>query len=70
MIKNLQKAVDIAGGQTRLAKLIGVSQPRLWNWLNRDLVVPAEYVHPICSAVDNKVKPIELRPDIFGNKAA
>ena len=67
MIENLEKAIGLAGGQTQLAKMIGVSQPRMWNWLNRDKTVPGEYVRPICEAVNNQVLPSELRPDIFGD---
>lgn len=70
MIENLRKAVELAGGQTRLARMINVSQPRLWNWINRDKTVPAEFVQPICDAVDNKVKPHELRGDIFSDDAS
>ncbi len=66
MIENLEKAVSLAGGQTKLALAIGISQPRLWNWLNRDNSIPAEFVRPICQAVNNEVSPDELRPDIFG----
>lgn len=65
MIENLKKAIDLAGGQTQLSKAINVSQPRLWNWLNRDKIVPAEFVRPICQAVQDQIKPHELRPDIF-----
>ncbi len=57
----------MAGGQVALAKAINVSQPRIWNWLHRDHAIPAEYVLPICHAIDFKLKPTDLRPDVFSD---
>jgi len=66
----LQKAVDITGGQTSLAKLIKVRQSHVWNWLNRSLgVVPAEYCIKIEQATNSAVTRYELRPDVFGASA-
>lgn len=63
----LQKAVEITGGQTQLAKLIGVRQSHVWNWLNRSLgVVPADYCRAIEEATNGAVTRYELRPDVFG----
>lgn len=59
----LSRAVSIAGGQLALAKKIGTSQPRVWNWLNRDARVPAEFVLPIEHATG--VSRHELRPDLY-----
>jgi DNA-binding transcriptional regulator YdaS (Cro superfamily) len=66
MIEALRKAVELAGGQSRLAKAIGVRQQHVWNWLNRDGKPAAEYVLQIESAVSGKVTRYELRPDVFG----
>lgn len=66
-VKALKQAVSIAGGQSALAKLCGVRQPHIWNWLNRDNRVPAENVLAVCKAVSWKVTPHELRPDIYPN---
>jgi len=66
MKENLLKAVEIAGGQAALAKAINVSQPRIWNWLNRDHTIPAQYVIPICEAINFRLSPADLRPDVFG----
>jgi len=66
----LQKAVEIAGGQTCLAKLIGIRQSHVWNWLNRSLgVVPAEYCIKIEQATNGSVTRYDLRPDVFGASA-
>jgi len=63
----LQKAVDLAGGQLPLAKMIGVRQGDVWKWLNRAKreVPPAEYAIPIERAVGGQVTRHELRPDIY-----
>lgn len=62
-MKPLERAVSIAGGQVRLAKMIGTSAPRVWNWLNRDSRLPAEFVLPIERATG--VSRHELRPDLY-----
>ncbi|NKB77624.1 MAG: Cro/Cl family transcriptional regulator [Gammaproteobacteria bacterium] len=67
-MNNLKKAVEFLGGQTELAKALGVSQPRIWNWINRDKKVPAEYAMPIQTATNGKVTARDLRPDIFGEQ--
>lgn len=66
MIDALKKAVELAGGQSQLAKAIGVKQQHVWNWLHRDGKPAAEFVLPIESAVSGRVTRYELRPDVFG----
>lgn len=67
----LQKAIDLVSGQTELARLLAghtgrpVSQARVWNWLHRDALVPAEMVIPIETVVGGAVSRHELRPDIY-----
>lgn len=74
----IQKCVDLAGGQTALVEkmkphLSDALAPRLrqghvWGWLNRDRmspVPPAEYVTAMSKAVEERVSPYDLRPDIF-----
>lgn len=67
-LEALQKAVDIAGGQTRLAEMIAkytkknIFQPHVWHWLNKgEGKVPAEY----CAAIEwgTGVTRKELHPD-------
>lgn len=67
----LARAVEIAGGQSALARLIGepVKQGHVWYWLNTaNGIVPAEY----CIAIENGtgVSRHELRPDVFGAERA
>lgn len=79
-MKNTQKAliraVDICKGQSALARGINenlihhsvksVTQQRVWSWINKSEVVPAEYCIPIERATNGIVKAIFLRPDVFG----
>lgn len=64
-MSGLKKAIELAGGQSALARLIGVKQGHIWHWLNKSKKVPAEYVIPIETALDGQVKRHELRPDIY-----
>lgn len=67
MMTQLKNAIEICGGQTALAKAIGVQQPNIWNWLHRaGGVVPAEYCLKIESATNGEVTRYDLRPDVFG----
>lgn len=66
----LEKAIELAGGQSELARIINVSQPRIWNWLHRDKKVPAEYVNAIVNATGERVTRHQLRPDIFPDSDA
>lgn len=70
----LQRAVERAGGQTKLAAAIRermpeskVSQVHVWGWLNavKAPCPPAEYVIPICDALEWRMTPHELRPDLY-----
>lgn len=59
----IQKAVNIAGSQQKLASLCGVSQPTVWRWLNGG-GIDAIYVTRIVRATGGKVTAIEIRPDL------
>lgn len=61
----VQKAIDIVGSQSNLARRCGVKQQNVWNWLNRDKKVPAKYVLLIEKATRQQVSRYELRPDVF-----
>jgi DNA-binding transcriptional regulator YdaS (Cro superfamily) len=63
----LSRAIDAAGGQTALARALGVKQANVWWWLNRSGRVPAEQVIPI--EVATGVTRHELRPDLYPNDA-
>lgn len=61
----LAKAIDIVGGQTQLARLLGIKQANVWHWLNKAERVPGEYVLAIEAATGNQVTRHDLRPDLY-----
>jgi TorA maturation chaperone TorD len=61
----LAAAVDIVGGQAKLARLLGVSQPNVWHWLHKSERVPGEYVLKIEQATGGQVSRHDLRPDLY-----
>ena len=61
--KTIQKAIDIAGSQKKLADLCGVAQPTVWRWLHGG-GIDARYVMKIVSATNGKIKVAEIRPDL------
>jgi DNA-binding transcriptional regulator YdaS (Cro superfamily) len=60
----IEKAVRLAGGQTALARQIGVTQGAVWKWLNKSKKIRPENAAAISEAVGGQVAPYELRPDI------
>ncbi len=63
-LKALKRAVEIAGGQTALAKLLALEQGHIWWWLNKTKAASPKYVLAI-EAVTG-VSRHDLRPDVFG----
>lgn len=64
----LRLACERAGGQSRLAKLIGTTQGQVWYWLTKSKHgVPAEFVLPI--ERETGVPRSALRPDLFPQEA-
>lgn len=61
----LKKAIKLVGGQSALARAIGVQQPHIFNWLNRNKKVPASHVISIERATNGEVTRFDLRPDIY-----
>src|SRR6185312_16869830 len=53
------------GGQAKLARLLGVTQPNVWHWLHKSERVPGEYVLKIEEATGGKVSRQDLRPDLY-----
>lgn len=68
----LERAIEHAGGQTALAKKLGVKQANVWTWLNRvkGETPPAEFCLGIEVATAGAVSRYELRPDVFGAREA
>jgi DNA-binding transcriptional regulator YdaS (Cro superfamily) len=75
---SLIKAVELLGGQVRLAEAIRlahksagrevkVAQAHVWNWLNSSSPnPPAEHCIIIEQATNGAVTRYDLRPDVFG----
>lgn len=73
----IQRACDIAGGQSALARLLinprtkkPLTPQAVQYWCRDDNVVPAEWVLPIEAATENQVTRYELRPDLYPRTAA
>jgi DNA-binding transcriptional regulator YdaS (Cro superfamily) len=61
----LQTAIDVAGGQSALARYCGVAQQVVWNWLNRSAgEVPPDRCPAIEQATAGQVTCEALRPDV------
>ena len=65
MTEALTKAIAIVGGQTQLARLLGVKQANVWHWLKKADRVPGEYVLAIEKATGGEVTRHQLRPDLY-----
>lgn len=61
-MNGLQKAIDKAGSQSALARMIGTTQQNVHHWVKRSWV-PAEVVKSIEAATG--VPRHELRPDLW-----
>lgn len=71
-LKALLEAVEIAGGQSALARLATpfakreITQKDVWSWINRSKRVPPDCAIPVEMAVEGRVTRYRLRLDIFG----
>lgn len=61
--ETFEEAVRLAKGQTAFGKIIGVSQQRIWNWLNQGKWLPAEHVLKAEAATG--IARHRFRPDIY-----
>ncbi|EMH4161621.1 helix-turn-helix domain-containing protein [Pluralibacter gergoviae] len=59
----IQRAVEIAGSQKKLADLCGVAQPTVWRWLHGG-GIDVKHVSAIVNATGGMIKPQEVRPDL------
>jgi len=62
----IERACAAAGGQTKLAELLGITVGAVNHWVAGRGVVPAERCPAIERAVSGAVTRAELRPDVFG----
>lgn len=65
MTDALGRAIAAVGGQSQLARLLGVKQANVWHWLKRAGRVPGEHVLAIERVTDGRVTRHELRPDLY-----
>lgn len=59
----IKRAVDVVGGQSAMARLLGRAQASVWAWVNKGTPVPAEHCFAIEEATG--VSRHDLRPDIY-----
>lgn len=59
----LKRAIRLAGSQSKLAQIVGRSQPTVSLWIKGDMKLPAECVLPVEAALG--IPRYELRPDIY-----
>ena len=59
----LKAAVNRAGSQSALARIVGVGQPAVWKWLQSGKRLPAEHVLTV--ERETGVSRHVLRPDIY-----
>lgn len=62
-MKAIQRAIDISGSQSALAKSIGCAPQVVNNWLRRESI-PAEHCPAIERATSGAVRCEDLRPDV------
>lgn len=65
MCIHLDRAIEFAGGQTALAKLLNVSPQLVWQWAKDKRPVGPLKAKAIEELTGGAVKRHELRPDIY-----
>ncbi|AXP41825.1 TPA: helix-turn-helix domain-containing protein [Haemophilus influenzae] len=63
MSEYVNKAIEICGSQSALARACGVSQPTVNLWLNGGKM-DVKYIPAIIKATEGKVRAEDLRPDV------
>jgi DNA-binding transcriptional regulator YdaS (Cro superfamily) len=65
----LEEAIEVVGGQSALARVIGTKQQTVWWWRNRTRCAPPEACLKIEEATRSNGQEISryrLRPDVYG----
>lgn len=65
MLKPLEKALEILGGQAQTAKILGIAQQTVSAWVNRHKRVSIKYAIPLEKLTEGKVNRHQLRPDVY-----
>lgn len=63
-IPSLIKAITIVGGQSNLARILGVTQPTISDWVNEKSSIHPKYLKPIEKATDAVVTCENLCPSL------
>lgn len=63
----LKRAVEVLGGQTAMARLLGLAQTSVWAWIRKGKPLPAEHVLTVEEATG--ISRHDLRPDIYPREA-
>lgn len=71
----IEKAIEVAGGVTKLADKLDVSPQVIVNWRKRGNVPPERVLAVEAATMDEttgepRVTRYDLRPDIYGERAA
>ena len=64
----LKRAVEILGGQSAMARLLGLAQTSVWAWLRKGKLLPPEHVLAVEEATG--ISRHDLRPDIYPREAS
>lgn len=64
-IEYIKKAVFLLGGQSRLAKSIGVTQGAVWKWVHGHKRVSPLNAVAISKATGGQVRASDIRPDLL-----
>lgn len=59
----LRRAIDLAGGQAKFGRMVGLTQQRVWYYLSKGRPLPAEYV--LLAEKGTGISRDLLRPDIY-----
>lgn len=59
----LKRAVEILGGQSAMARLLGLAQTSVWAWVRKGKLLPPEHVLAVEEATG--ISRHDLRPDIY-----
>ena len=62
-MSSIKKAVNIIGGQTKLARHLETHQTAVWNWVHRHGQAPAKYIKQISELTNNEVTVEQLLAD-------
>lgn len=63
----VKRAITLAGGPSKLARLLGkqFSQSQISNWLYRNKKIPAKHVILVEKSLKGAITRYELRPDLY-----